>query len=379
LKKKNPDSGGSVGPAGAESSEPMGTPTTPQDLARSSLSVLFMVGMIAASFYILRPFIPALLWATMIVVAAWPLMQHIEAWLWGRRGLAVTVMTLALLLVFAVPFSLAVGTLVAHLDEIVDWAQSLKSLTLPAPPGWVESLPLVGNRTARVWRDFASSGPEELARSAAPYARVAGSWLLGQLGSLGAMTGQFLLTVLIAAVLFARGDVAVMDLCRFGHRLAGARGEQAVTLAGQAIRGVALGIVLVALGQSVLAGIGLAIAGVPFAVLLTALMFLCGLIQVGVVPVLLCAVAWLYWEGSSGWGTALLVWTIFVGTIDNVIRPLLIQKGAQMPLLLVVAGVIGGLVSFGLVGIFVGPVVLGVSYMLLQAWLWEEPTETVQI
>jgi predicted PurR-regulated permease PerM len=189
------------------------------------------------------------------------------------------------------------------------------------------------------------------------------------------MTGQFLLTVLIAAVLFAQGDVAVMDLCRFGRRLAGARGEQAVTLAGQAIRGVALGIVLVAFGQSVLAGIGLAIAGVPFAVLLTALMFLCGLIQVGVVPVLLCAVAWLYWQGSSGWGTALLIWTVFVGTIDNVIRPLLIQKGAQMPLLLVVAGVIGGLVSFGLVGIFVGPVVLGVSFMLLQAWLWEEPAE----
>jgi predicted PurR-regulated permease PerM len=372
---KNPDSGGSAGPVSAEKSGPMGAPTTPQDLARSSLSVLFMVGMIAASFYILRPFIPALLWATMIVVAAWPLMQQIEAWLWGRRALAVTVMTLALLLVFAVPFSLAVGTLVAHLDEIVDWAQSLKTLTLPAPPGWVESLPFVGNRTARAWRDFASSGPEELARSAAPYARVAGSWLLGQLGSLGAMTGQFLLTVLIAAVLFARGDVAVMDLCRFGRRLAGARGEQAVTLAGQAIRGVALGIVLVAFGQSVLAGIGLAVAGVPFAVLLTALMFLCGLIQVGVVPVLLCAVAWLYWQGSSGWGTALLIWTVFVGTIDNVIRPLLIQKGAQMPLLLVVAGVIGGLVSFGLVGIFVGPVVLGVSFMLLQAWLWEEPAE----
>jgi predicted PurR-regulated permease PerM len=350
----------------------MGAPTTPQDLARSSLSVLFMVGLIAASFWILRPFIPALLWATMIVVAAWPLMLQIEALLWGRRGLAVSVMTFALLLVFVVPFSLAVGTLVAHLDQIVDWAQSLKSLSLPAPPGWVESIPFLGPKTASVWSEFASSGPEELARYAAPYAKVAGSWLLGQLGSLGAMTGQFLLTVLIAAVLFARGDVAVTDLSRFGQKLAGVRGERAVTLAGQAIRGVALGIVLVAIGQSVLAGIGLAMAGVPFAVLLTALMFLFGVVQIGVVPVLVCAVAWLYWQGSNGWGTALLVWTIFVGTIDNVIRPLLIQKGAQLPLLLVIAGVIGGLVSFGVVGIFVGPVVLGVSYMLLEAWLWEE-------
>src|SRR4026208_1942526 len=99
----------------------MASPTPPQDLPRASLSVLFMVGLIAASFWILRPFIPAMLWATMIVVAGWPLMLQLEAWLWGRRGLAVTVMTLALLLVFVVPFSLAVAALVTHLDEIVDW------------------------------------------------------------------------------------------------------------------------------------------------------------------------------------------------------------------------------------------------------------------
>jgi predicted PurR-regulated permease PerM len=134
--------------------------------------------------------------------------------------------------------------------------------------------------------------------------------------------------------------------------------------------------VLVALGQAVLGGVGLAVAGVPFSLLLTVLMFLFGVVQVGVVPVLILAVAWLYWQGSTGWATALLFWTFFVGTIDNVIRPILIQKGARLPLLLVIAGVIGGLVSFGLVGIFVGPVVLGVSYMLLEAWLWEETEES---
>ena len=207
----------------------MGEPTTPQDLARSSLSVLFMVGLIAASFWILRPFIPALLWATMIVVAAWPFMLQVEAFMWGRRALAVTVMTLVLLLIFVVPFSLAVATLVAHLDEIVLWAQSLRSLSLPSPPGWVESIPFLGPKTASVWSEFASSGPEELARYAAPYARVTGTWLLGQLGSLGAMTGQFLLTVLIAAVLFARGDLAYgpVHLRAFYNGLAGPVGPWA--------------------------------------------------------------------------------------------------------------------------------------------------------
>jgi predicted PurR-regulated permease PerM len=107
-------------------------------------------------------------------------------------------------------------------------------------------------------------------------------------------------------------------------------------------------------------------------------MFLFAVVQIGVVPVLACAVAWLYWQGMSGWATGLLFWTIFVGTIDNVVRPLLITRGAQMPLLLVFAGVVGGLIAFGLVGIFVGPVVLGVSYMLLEAWVHEEPEAGAQ-
>src|SRR5262249_34866710 len=255
----------------------------------------------------------AVLWATMIAVAAWPLMLKVEALLWERRGVAVTVMTLTILFIFAVPFLLAVGTLVSHLDEIVGWAESLKSLSLPAPPDWVEHVPLIGHKTAVAWRQFASSGPEELARYASPYARVAAGWLLSQLGNLGALTGEFLLTVLISAVLFARGESAVAGGRRFGRRLGGSRGGQGVHPAGQAIRGVALGVVVVALGQAALGGLGVWAAGVPFAVLLTAVMFLGGVIQVGVVPVLACAVGWLYWQGSYGWATALLIWTIFVG------------------------------------------------------------------
>jgi predicted PurR-regulated permease PerM len=362
-------------PVNQKDSKSMRPASSPPELMRSSLSVFFMAGLIAASFWILRPFLPAILWATMIAISGWPLMQRVEALLWGRRWLAVTVMILAILLVLAVPISLAIGTLLSHLDQIVDWAQSLKSVTIPPPPEWVENVPLVGPKTSATWRQFAAYGPEELARYAAPYARVTGTWLLGQLGNLGAITGELLLTLLIAGVLFARGETAVTAVRRFGRRLAGHRGVQAVGLAGQAIRGVALGIVLVALGQAALGGIGLAVAGVPFPVLLGALMFFFGIVQVGVVPVLACAVAWLYWQGTYGWATGLLIWTIFVGTIDNVVRPILIQKGAQLPLLLVVAGVVGGLIAFGVVGIFLGPVVLGVSYMLLEAWVMELPEE----
>jgi predicted PurR-regulated permease PerM len=156
---------------------------------------------------------------------------------------------------------------------------------------------------------------------------------------------------------------------RFGQRLGGAGGENAVWLAGQTIRGVALGVVVTALAQAVFGGLGLVIAGVPFAGVLAGAMLLLSIAQIGVVPVLGAAVAWLYWTGDSGWGTFLLVWTIVAGTMDNFLRPILIKKGADLPLLLVFAGVVGGLLEFGLIGIVVGPVVLAVADALLKVWI----------
>ena len=152
-------------------------------------------------------------------------------------------------------------------------------------------------------------------------------------------------------------------------RLGGERGEAAVQLAGDAIRGVALGVGVTALVQAVLGGIGLAFAGVPVAGLLTALMFMLCIAQIGALPVLVPATIWAFWNGDTGWGIFLIVWSIIVATLDNVLRPLLIRMGADLPLLLIFAGVIGGLLGFGLVGIFVGPVLLAVSYTLLESWL----------
>jgi predicted PurR-regulated permease PerM len=141
-----------------------------------------------------------------------------------------------------------------------------------------------------------------------------------------------------------------------------------VVLAGQAIRGVALGVGVTAVVQSVLGGIGLAVADVPYAGVLTIVMFMLCIAQLGPVLVLAPATAWLYWSGETGWGTFLLAVTLVVGTLDNVLRPMLIRMGADLPLLLIFGGVIGGLLAFGLVGIFIGPVVLAVAYRLLEAW-----------
>jgi predicted PurR-regulated permease PerM len=183
------------------------------------------------------------------------------------------------------------------------------------------------------------------------------------------MIVQFLLTVIISAVLYATGETAAAGVCRFARRLGGHHGEDAAILAAKAVRGVAIGVVGTALVQTLLGGIGLAVAGVPGAAILTAVMFILCVAQIGPGLVLIPAIVWLYWTDQALWGTIMIGWGIFVGTIDNVIRPILIKKGADLPLLLIFAGVIGGLVAFGVIGLFIGPVVLAVTFTLLEAWV----------
>lgn len=350
-----------------------------RDLARTTLGVLFIGGLIFASFWIIRPFLAPLIWATMIVVATWPLLRRIQARLWCSRGLAVTVMMLALLLVFVVPLTLAIATIAEHADQIVAIGKKLTTFHLPPPPDWLRTLPLVGDHAVTIWNKIAAESARDLAVQAEPYVGSVTKWFLAEVGNFGMVFAQFLLTLILSAILYAGGEAWAGWMIRFGKRLASVRGEQSVILAGQAIRGVAMGVVITALAQSLLGGIGLAIAGVPFATVLTAVMFMFCIAQLGPILVLLPAVGWLFWSDSTGWGTFLLIWTLIVGTIDNVLRPFLIKQGADLPLLLIFAGVIGGLLSFGLVGIFVGPVVLAVAYTLIDNWVQEGGVEDTAV
>jgi predicted PurR-regulated permease PerM len=345
------------------------------DLTRTILAALFIVALLGISLWILLPFIAAIIWAVTIVAATWPLMIKIQSWLGGRRWAAVTVMTLILLGVLVVPLSAAIGVIVSNADTIIGWAKSLAQYEITTAPEWVIRLPLVGGPVAQAWNKMAASGVQGLASRAWPYASVVIKWFATHVGSLGALFVQFLLTVILSALLCAHGERAAEGVLRFGHRLAGRRGEESVRLAGLAVRGIALGVVVTALAQSLLGGLGLLITGVPFAPVLTAVMFMLAIAQIGPIPVLGVAVAWLYWSGSPVGGTVLLLFTLVVGVMDNFLRPYLIKKGADLPLILIFAGVIGGLMAFGLIGIFIGPVVLAVAYTLTVAWVEGEPEE----
>jgi predicted PurR-regulated permease PerM len=340
-----------------------------RDLTRTTLAILCILLMIAATLWVLRPFLAAGVWATMIVVATWPMLKSLEKRCGGRRAPAVAGMTLAMLLLLFVPLLLAIDTITGNAEAIINLARKLATADLPPPPEWLATVPLVGSKLSTMWKQLADAGSQALLEKIEPQMANSGRWLLTKVGGMGVMLLQFLLIVILSAILYASGEAAAAGVKRFGRRLAGDHGENSIILAGQAIRGVALGVCVTALVQTVLGGIGLAIAGVPFAGLLSAVMLLLCIAQIGPGLILFPAVAWTFWMGDTGWGFFLLVWSLVVTTMDNFMRPILIKKGADLPLLLIFAGVIGGLLGFGLVGIFVGPVVLAVTYTLLEAWV----------
>lgn len=345
--------------------------TQPFGLVRTVLAVLFVVGLMAACAWILRPFLSAVIWATLLVVATWSPMLAVQRWLRGSRPLAVAVMTACVLVAFIVPLALAVSTIVENTDDVLARVESLRDWTPPSPPSWVRGMPLVGERAAQGWEGFAALGTDELRARVEPYRRAIAAWILQRAGGVAMFLLHLALTVVIAAGLYLNGEKAVLGVRAFARRLAGPRGEEMAYLAAQAIRAVALGVILTAALEALLAGVGLLLARVPFAGFLTALVFVFAVAQAPLL-VLLPVVAWLYLKGDSPLAaTAFLAWSILIAAVDNVLRPVIIRRTARLPLSLIFAGVVGGLITFGAVGLFVGPVVLAVTYTLLAGWVAE--------
>lgn len=343
-----------------------------KDVSRTMLIVTF-VGLLATlSVWVLYPFLPAILWASMLVVTTWPIMIWMQARLNGKRSLAVIGMVTLIMLIVILPSMFAVAALIEHGHVIVDLPDELKNLSLAPLPAWVESIPIVGHQINEQWQLFSSTGGKGLSSQLSPYSGQLAGWFLKQVGNLSLLFFNFLLVVFISAALFVSGEKIAISANRFARLLAGDRGEEATHLATQAIRAIALGVIVTAVVQALLGCIGLLIAGVSYVWLLTVLMFVLGVAQIGAAPVIVVVSVSLFLHGEHQWGIFMMLWSLLVGTIDNVVRPLLIKRAAHLPLLLVFAGVIGGMLSFGIVGLFIGPTVLAVAYTLLKSWLHDE-------
>jgi predicted PurR-regulated permease PerM len=342
------------------------------DIARILLIIVILSLLMFGSLYIVRPFLPALIWATMIVVATWPVMIGIEKRVGGRRWIAVTVMLVGLLVVIVLPLYGAVPTIAEHGGDITDQAEALQNYTLPRPPRWLHEVPLAGERSALEWQRLSDAGRGDILAQVQPYAIVATKWLFSPAGAVGMLAIHLVLTVVIAGILYTQGEAVANRMVRFATRIAAERGAAAVRLSALSIRAVALGIVVTAAVQAGLGGLGLYVAGVPGAGMLTVLILILCLAQIGPALPLIGAVVWLFYHDEHIATIVLAVWTLLIMMLDKVLRPLLIKRGVDLSLLLILTGVLGGVIAFGIVGLFIGPMILAVTFTLLQAQIDEE-------
>jgi predicted PurR-regulated permease PerM len=341
----------------------------PADITRTLLFIVVVGGLLVGSFWTLLPFLSGMLWAATIAIATWPALLRLQGLVGGRRPLAVAIMAIIVLLAFIVPFAFAISTLLDAANQSPAVMNDFLRQGLGPPPAWVAEIPLVGERIALRWQEVAAGGPGALAALVQPYGRSAAAWAIAATGGFGRTIVLILVTFILVMILYVHGETAARGALALAYRLGGETGERTIVLAGQAVRSVALGVVLTALVQSILAGLGLWLCGIPHPGVLTAIAFMLGIAQIGPVLVMVPSIVWLYWTGSSGWATALLVWSVPVLALDNIVRPILIRRGVQLPMLLIIGGVIGGLISFGVVGLFVGPVVLAATYTLAKDWV----------
>ncbi|MBR0651589.1 AI-2E family transporter [Roseomonas terrae] len=319
---------------------------------------------------VLEPFALAIALGAFIAIGTWPAREALVS-RGVRPALASMVLLLVLILAVALPATLIVPDLGDQVVATVTVARNALERLSPTPPAWVTDLPLVGSGAGRLWAQLegARGNFTEVIR---PYSGAIASMLvsLGQAAAASLM--QILLSLLVAAMCWTGGDRTVAQLREIAGRLGGQTGIDAVDAAGGAVRGVAWGVVGTGLIQGVLMGVGLAIAGVPGAVVLGFLAMIFSISQVLgplIVVMWLAAAAWLYSQGSTGWAIFMVVWGLVpVSGSDNIVRPLLIQRGSAMPLGLIIIGVFGGMIAFGFLGLFVGPALLAVAHGLLQAW-----------
>ena len=341
------------------------------DIARVLFVVAILCALTIGTLYVMRPFIPGFIWATTIVVATWPVMLAVERRCGNRRWIATVIMLLILLVVMILPLYEAISTLAQHGGEIIEHVRDLPDYALTAPPDWVRAVPVVGSSIANKWQELADSGPGGLLAQVEPYLAGAAHWLLGHAASLGAFVLHMVVTLVIAGVLYAEGERASAFVQRFADRIAPSHGAEAVRLAGASVRAVALGIVVTAVIQSALGGIGLWIAGVPGAGLLTAVLLMLCLAQIGPFLPMVGGVVWLFMHDMRLAAILLLAWYVVVELVDKLLRPMLIKRGVDLPMLLILSGVLGGMFAFGIVGLFIGPVILAVSLSLLTYWIKE--------
>ncbi|WP_152222326.1 AI-2E family transporter [Pseudomonas sp. SCB32] len=337
------------------------------DNDRLLLRLLLMV-LLAASVWVLLPFWSALVWAAVLAFASWPLMRLLTQLLRGREAAAAGLLTFCWIVLVALPLIWLGFGLVDRVREGVELVKNLQVSGLPPPPAWMARMPVVGGRLIGWWNQVDQQGVAMFS-ALRPYMGEVGNWVLARSAKLG--TGVFELVLSLVLMFFFYRDG--LRLQAFAHamlqRLIGNAASQYMEIIAGTVQRVVNGVIGTAAAQAVLATIGFLIAGVPGAFVLGLLTFVCSLLMV---PPLIWgpATLWLFYQESYGYAVFMAIWGFFViSGVDNILKPYLISRGGNLPLVVVLLGVLGGLLSFGFIGLFLGPVLLAVMYNLISAWI----------
>jgi predicted PurR-regulated permease PerM len=326
------------------------------------------------SFILVRPFIPILAWSMVLAVALYPPYNWLSEHLGGRPKLAAVIVTaIGLAIVIGPATWLGLG-LIESLRSFADQLGA-GTLALPSPSDSVKEWPIVGPQLYSVW-DRASTNLAAALRELAPHLKPLAGPVLAFAGgaSLGAL--KFILSVVLAGVLFPYGPRLVDGTRRIQSRLLLQRNEDFVALAGLTIRTVSQGVIGVAILQSLLAGIGLKFAGLPYAGMLAFAVLLLGILQIGSAPILFPVIIWIWATEDVALALLLTVYLVVVGLVDNVLKPMLMGRGLNTPMLVIFIGVLGGTIAHGIVGLFVGPIILAVAWELMMAWIRDDQPDT---
>ena len=343
-------------------------PTPPPTRIDRTITLVVLAVLVAGVYLVLQPFLSAIVWAAILAATTWPVFDRIVRRT-GSPGLAATLMSLLILTVAVAPFVIAGATLAENFNRMSDFTRNVISSGPPDPPSWLARLPFVGERAAVYWASFAHDGAalmDELKRFMEPARQFA--YRAGAVVGDGLL--QLTLSVLIAFFFFRDGEAVMARVRAAVSRIAPTRGLHMLEVASATTRAVVYGILGTALAQGVLMAIGLLIVGIKAAPLLGLLTFFLSPVPVGPPLVWIPTGLWLIFsQGETAWGIFLLVWgALVVSTVDNVLKPMIISHGSDLPFILVMLGVFGGVLAFGFIGVFLGPVLLALGFALVKEW-----------
>ena len=337
-------------------------------LIEYSIVLLLVVGLLLGVLTVLWPFTTAILFGTTLAIATWPLRQAMVGWGLGRTLTAVLLLLLSLV-VIALPVLVMAPILTEQLTQGMQTVQTYFSAA-PAQPAWLTGVPLVGSQLGQVWEQLYRAGGD-LSVALAPYAATIRHMLLTVAGALTDSVIALILSLIVATMFWTGGDKLAAQLHDIFARLGGATAEKTLDAAAGAVRSVAYGVIGTAVIQTVLLTLGLALAGVPGAATLGFLGLLLAISQIGGPLLVLIwggAAWWLFSHDYQGWGAFMIVWGLLISMMDNILKPWLIGLGVRMPMSLTILGVFGGFIAYGFLGLFIGPTLIAVAFVLLEAW-----------